>query len=186
MRVTVVQKLLESIPSLPSWSGLISSNGTEGLQHGWINRARIIKECTYDLLDFLLVRCVKWRWIIDRFRHLDSYTILRRHGWIRRVLRLIARDKLKLFQCFPDISWHRDSAGVLVPIPIQMHSHESRSVPVLCNFIVSFERSNQVLYVFLPFIFDSKIVDTQYKLDRSLFMFPKSWSMAALVVPFLS
>ncbi len=81
-----------------------------------------------------------------------------------------------------DVPRHGDVERSLVLIPLELNPAVEISVPIYGEFIFLLDAGDEVVNIFLTFVFYAEIIDGQREGDGPGCVFPKTWGLSALEV----
>ena len=81
-----------------------------------------------------------------------------------------------------DVPGHGDVGHSLFVIPHESNPAVEIAVPIYSEFIFLLDAHNEVVNIFLTFIFYAKFIDNQREGDGPGCVFPKTWGLFALKV----
>ena len=146
---------------------LFRCDGAEGDENGRIDSTRVIKESPEDFLDIFFSRFI---WFC--FCKLLFGTIIGDRVLVGIALPYLGLLAFEIFEGVRNIIWYGKVNAVGVLIPIKGESEVALAFPVLCNFIIFFDKFNEMVSMLLTNILYPKIVHNELETDRPPFVCP--------------
>ena len=81
-----------------------------------------------------------------------------------------------------DVSFHADAAALTSIVPLDVDASKLVPSHVKLNSVNFFEKIQEVVEVFDPNIFDTKVVYDQTELNGAPFVMPKSWCGRCFII----